>query len=138
MKNICLSLLTFSIFFLGACNSSKSSSSGAISKSGSENKIESLNPALDLVDQLRRIPGVSVTGSGSSARVSIRGMASMSSDTEPLYVVNGTPLGGGLAAANATVTVADIKSIRVLKTPSETSFYGIRGSNGVIVIQLKQ
>jgi len=64
-------------------------------------------------------------------------MSSFVSETEPLFVVNGTPINGGLSAASSMVTVADIKSVRVLKTPSETSFYGIRGSNGVIVITLK-
>jgi TonB-dependent SusC/RagA subfamily outer membrane receptor len=125
--------------FIVACSSSKSASSDhASGKTSSGDKVENLNPAVDLVDHLRRIPGVQVSGSGSSAHVTIRGMASINSDSEPLFVINGTPLGGGLAAANSMVSVVDIKSVRVLKTPSETSFYGIRGSNGVIVIQLKK
>lgn len=139
MKTFYFSFIVLSLVFVAACSSSKSTSGNAASgKNDSPDKVENLNPAVDLADHLRRIPGVQVTGSGSSARVSIRGMASMNSDSEPLFVINGTPIGGGLSAANSTVSVADIKSVRVLKTPSETSFYGIRGSNGVIVIQLKQ
>jgi TonB-dependent SusC/RagA subfamily outer membrane receptor len=139
MKTFYFSFIVLSLVFIAACSSSKSTSgsSGSV-KNDSPDKVENLNPAVDLVDHLRRIPGVQVTGSGSSARVSIRGMASMNSDSEPLFVINGTPIGGGLSTANSTVSVADIKSVRVLKTPSETSFYGIRGSNGVIVIQMKQ
>jgi TonB-dependent SusC/RagA subfamily outer membrane receptor len=136
MKTIHFSFIAFALILVVACSSSRSTSSSG--KTGSPNKVENLNPAVDLADHLRRIPGVQVTGSGSSARVTIRGMASMNSDSEPLYVINGTPISGGLATANSMVSVVDIKSVRVLKTPSETSFYGIRGSNGVIVIQLKE
>ena len=138
MKNIHFAFYAFLMVFIIACSASKSASSDSASaKKSTPNNIENLNPAVDLVEHLRRIPGIQVTGSGSSARVTVRGMASMNSDSEPLFVVNGTPLGGGLNAANSMVTVADIKSVRVLKTPSETSFYGISGSSGVIVITLK-
>ncbi|MGB4847467.1 MAG: TonB-dependent receptor plug domain-containing protein [Saprospiraceae bacterium] len=136
MKTIHFSFIAFAFILFMACSSSKSSSSSG--KTGSPDKMENLNPAVDLADHLRRIPGVQVTGSGSSARATIRGMASFNSDSEPLYVINGTPINGGLATASSMISVVDIKSVRVLKTPSETSFYGIRGSNGVIVIQLKQ
>ncbi|MGB3078382.1 MAG: TonB-dependent receptor plug domain-containing protein [Saprospiraceae bacterium] len=128
--------LFLSLMVVEACSSSKKASSS--SKTNSTDKVENVNPAVDLVDYLSRISGISVTGRGSSARVSIRGMASINSDSEPLLVINGTPISGGLAAANSTVLVSDIKSIRVLKSPSETAFYGSRGSNGVIVIKLKQ
>ena len=135
MKTIHLLFSILCLVFALACSSSKSTASSDNKTSG--NKVENLNPAIDLADHLRRVPGVSVTGSGGSARVTIRGMTSMNSDSEPLFVINGTPINGGLAAANSTVSVVDIQSVRVLKTPSETSYYGIRGSNGVIVIQLK-
>ncbi|MFZ1678017.1 MAG: TonB-dependent receptor plug domain-containing protein [Saprospiraceae bacterium] len=136
MKTIHFSYIAFALILIVACNSSRSTTSSG--KTGSPDKMENLNPAVDLADHLRRIPGVQVTGSGSSARATIRGMASFNSDSEPLYVINGTPINGGLATASSMISVVDIKSVRVLKTPSETSFYGIRGSNGVIVIQLKQ
>ncbi len=138
MKTIYFFLFALLLVFVLACSSSKSASSNSTSaKTRSPDKIENLNPAIDLADHLRRIPGISVTGSGSSARVTIRGMSSFNSDTEPLFVVNGTPLNGGLSAANSIISISDIKSVRVLKTPSETSFYGIRGSSGVILITLK-
>ncbi len=99
--------------------------------------MEDLNASISLADQLRRIPGISVIGSGSSARATIRGNASASGDSEPLYVVDGTPLNGGLSYASSVVPVAEIKSIKVLKTASETSPYGLRGTYGVIEITLK-
>jgi len=138
MKTIYFSLSVVLLVYVIACSSSKSTSSNSTStKTSSPDKIENLNPAVDLADHLRRIPGLSVTGQGSSARVSIRGMSSFYSDTEPLFVVNGTPMNGGLDVVSSVVSVSDIKSVRVLKTPSETSTYGLRGSNGVIEITLK-
>jgi outer membrane receptor for ferrienterochelin and colicin len=90
----------------------------------------------DLVEYLRRIPGISIVGSGSSARISVNGMSSMHTDVEPLIVVDGTPVGGGLSAANNTVIVSHIKSVRVLRTASEVAFYGSQASSGVILIAL--
>ncbi|MDQ3015827.1 MAG: TonB-dependent receptor plug domain-containing protein [Bacteroidota bacterium] len=145
MKNILYSALAMIMLITVACSSTKSgtaststtkSSSGAATKSDSDN-LENLNASTSLADQLRRIPGVSVIGSGSGARATIRGNASTSGDSEPLYVLDGTPLNGGLAYASSVVPVAEIKSIKVLKTASETSPYGMRGSYGVIEITLK-
>ncbi len=137
MKRIYFAFCAFLLLFVISCSSSKSASAGSAStKDMSKNNVENLNPAIDLADQLKRIPGVSVTGSGSSAKVSIRGVSSFS-DAEPLFVINGAPVNGGLSAASSMVAVPDIKSIHVLKTASETSPYGLSGSNGVIVITLK-
>jgi TonB-dependent SusC/RagA subfamily outer membrane receptor len=99
--------------------------------------VQNLNPSVDLADHLKKVPDLTVTGSGGNAKVAIRGMATPSGDAEPLFVINNNPISGGLSEANSIVSVADIKSVTVLKTPSETSPYGIRGSNGVILIKLK-
>jgi len=138
MKTLYFSLCTMLLFVVFACSSSKSASSDTkSSSSGNGEPQQEMNTSIDLADHLKKVPGVTVTGSGSSAKVSIRGMSSSTGESEPLFVINGTPINGGLAAANALVIVNDIQSIKVLKTPSETSFYGLRGSSGVIVIQLK-
>ena len=138
MKTLYFSLYAMLMLVVFACSSSKSASSDTKSSSkGNSEPQQEINTSVDLATHLRQVPGVTVTGSGSAAKVSIRGMSSMSGDTEPLFVINGTPINGGLAAANSMVIVNDIQSIKVLKTPSETSFYGLRGAAGVIVIQLK-
>jgi TonB-dependent SusC/RagA subfamily outer membrane receptor len=85
-----------------------------------------------------RFPGVHVvpmpTG-GFSIR--IRGAAGLG-DREPLYVVDGMPVevtpGRGLDWLNP----ADIARIDVLKNPAETSLFGGRGANGVILITTKR
>ena len=93
---------------------------------------------VSLVDHLRKFPGVFVDGTGENARVFIRGVNTLSLDTEPLFVIDGQLITGGLAVASRAVTVEGIKRIRVLKTAAETSRYGLQGANGVIEITTKK
>ncbi|MGH7578385.1 MAG: SusC/RagA family TonB-linked outer membrane protein, partial [Longimicrobiales bacterium] len=67
---------------------------------------------------------------GDGVRVRVRGTRSMTADNEPLYVVDGIPLAGGIADFNAS----DIQSIEILKDASATAIYGSRGANGVVLI----
>ena len=64
----------------------------------------------------------------------IRGIGSINAGTEPLYVVDGMVYNGPINMINPS----DIESIKVLKDPAETSIYGIRGGNGVVVITTKK
>ncbi len=98
---------------------------------------EGYNESMTLADHLMQVSGLSVQGSGRNAQVRVHGVSSMYGSNEPLFVVNGQPIDGGLSAVSSMVPVADIARISVLKTPSETSMYGVRGANGVIVIKLK-
>lgn len=98
-----------------------------------------------------RISGVVVSqGSGvpgSSSRVSIRGVGSLSASTEPLYVIDGIPVtntsadmgsfGTGISTL-AMLNPDDIKSIDVLKDAASASIYGSRATNGVILITTKK
>lgn len=70
---------------------------------------------------------------GSSMVIRIRGIASINSNTEPLYVVDGLPT-QDLNNLNAN----DIESIDVLKDASSAAIYGSRGSNGVVIITTKK
>ncbi len=64
----------------------------------------------------------------------IRGINSINASTEPLYIVDGMTYNSPLNMLNPS----DIESVKVLKDPSETSIYGIRGGNGVVVIKTKK
>ena len=66
---------------------------------------------------------------GGGAMVRIRGIGSINANS-PLYVVDGVPLNGNINSINPN----DIASVNVLKDPSQTAMYGVRGANGVIVI----
>jgi TonB-dependent starch-binding outer membrane protein SusC len=69
--------------------------------------------------------------------VRIRGATSINANTEPLYVIDGVPVLSGPGGSLVGINPKDIASIEVLKDASETAFYGMRGSNGVIVIKTK-
>jgi len=81
-----------------------------------------------------RVPGLVVSrSSNGDVTARIRGVSSVYSSTEPLVVVNGSPV-GSISDADRMLNVNDIKNISVLK---EGSIYGSRGANGVILITTK-
>lgn len=71
---------------------------------------------------------------GSDVTIRIRGSRSFSAGNDPLYVVDGIPLTGGINDINPI----DIESMEVLKDASATAIYGSRGANGVIIITTKR
>jgi len=84
------------------------------------------------------VPGVITTSGsgqpGSGASIVIRGIGSINSTITPLYVVDGAPYDGSIAAINP----ADIETITVLKDASAGALYGARGGNGVVMITTKR
>ena len=135
MKTLFLSMAVVFLSFITACTTSKSTSSNR--DNSSSDTADNLNTATDLTEYLKRIPGLSVAGEGPNSRVTIRGRSSLINQEEPLFVIDGTPINGGLSQAYSFVSVPNIKSVRVLTNPTETTMYGIRGGNGVIEIKLK-
>ena len=86
-----------------------------------------------------RFPGVRVLRlADGSLAIRVRGAGTFQGGGEPLYVVDGTPIepgpGGGLSGLNPH----DIAKIQVLKDVAQTSFYGVRGANGVVLITTKR
>ncbi len=82
---------------------------------------------------------------GQGIRVRVRGVSSISGDTQPLYVVDGIPvladnLSSTAAATNpiADINPNDIESISVLKDASASAIYGSRASNGVVLVTTKR
>lgn len=71
---------------------------------------------------------------GTSASVLIRGVGSINTSTKPLYVVDGLPFDGDIAA----IPNSDIESLTVLKDAASTALYGARGANGVILVTTKK
>ena len=87
---------------------------------------------------------------GASSQITIRGARSFTGDNSPLYVVDGMPISSaadmstydsvsGADYANRAVDIDpnDIESINILKGQAASALYGIRASNGVIVITTK-
>ncbi|ARV15197.1 TonB-dependent receptor plug domain-containing protein [Polaribacter sp. SA4-12] len=84
-----------------------------------------------IYDYLRgKIPGVHVS---SDNIIAIRGYNSINGNMTPLFILNGTNISQEVFGR---IIPNDIKSITVLKGP-DTTIYGIRGANGVIVVKTK-
>ncbi len=84
-----------------------------------------------------KVPGMTITATGSpsgTATVRIRGIGSINSSQDPLYIVDGVPTTRALNSLNTN----DIESMQVLKDAASASIYGSRASNGVIIITTKQ
>ena len=88
---------------------------------------------------------------GASSQVVIRGARSFDGNNQPLYVVDGMPIntsadfstgnsvtGANYADRSIDINPEDIESINVLKGQAASALYGIRASNGVIVITTKR
>jgi TonB-dependent SusC/RagA subfamily outer membrane receptor len=86
-----------------------------------------------------RIAGVVVqrTSEGGIA-VRIRGATSLQGNNEPLYILDGLPFQPGTGGTLLGLNPYDIESIKVLKDAADTSMYGARGANGVILIKTKK
>ncbi|MDA6068737.1 SusC/RagA family TonB-linked outer membrane protein [Flavobacterium sp. AC] len=101
-----------------------------------------------------KLAGVSITPSsgapGASSQIVIRGARSFSGNNTPLYVIDGMPVASqpdfstqngvtGSDVANRAVDIDpnEIESINVLKGQAASALYGLRASNGVILITTK-
>ena len=74
---------------------------------------------------------------GQGMVVRVRGASSISSSNDPLYVVDGVPVGEGDYAISF-LSPNDIETMQVLKDASSAAIYGSRAANGVILITTKQ
>jgi len=108
---------------------------------GSVISVKSDELAKDAVFSIRkamqgRAAGVSVTSNsgapGKAMTVRIRGVGTIN-NSEPLYVVDGTPVSGV-----DILNPEDIESMTILKDASATAIYGSRGANGVVMVTTKK
>ena len=90
---------------------------------------------------------IAVSGSpGGAVDIRIRGGNSLTSGSQPLYVIDGYPVTAGSSAGGsgagqnplATLNPGDIESMEILKDASATAIYGSRGANGVVLISTKR
>lgn len=84
-----------------------------------------------------KVAGVQITGAGgpgAQPRILIRGISTVNLNTDPLYVVDGIPMGTSINFLSNN----EIESMEVLKDASASAIYGSRASNGVILITTKK
>lgn len=96
-----------------------------------------------------KLAGVQITQTNGKVEgginIRVRGAASISAGTQPLYVLDGIPLitdneSSNGAPTNPLLTLSpnEIESIDVLKDASSAAIYGARGANGVVIITTKK
>ncbi|MGH7475843.1 MAG: TonB-dependent receptor plug domain-containing protein [Longimicrobiales bacterium] len=86
-----------------------------------------------------RVAGVRVAWAPDGGiMIRIRGGSSILGSNDPLYVIDGIPIEPGPGGSLTGINPYDIESIEVLKDPSQTALYGLRGANGVVIIVTKR
>ena len=125
------------VVVVGYGTQKKSQLTGAISSVGAK-EIQEL-PITNARQALQgRAAGVDVVQNGSrpgaGVTVRIRARRSITANNDPLFVVDGIPLAGGIDDINPN----DIESMEVLKDASATAIYGSRGANGVVIVTTKR
>jgi TonB-linked SusC/RagA family outer membrane protein len=114
----------------------KSDLTGSVGIVGAEELLKA--PVNNALQGLKgKVAGVNVflnSGSPSSSpRVLIRGLGTINSSSQPLYVVDGVVM-ENIEFLNPN----DIESMEVLKDASSTAIYGARGANGVVMVSTKR
>jgi TonB-linked SusC/RagA family outer membrane protein len=103
-----------------------------------------------------KVSGVTVSSTGasptSSVSVVIRGMRSLNSDNQPLFVIDGVPLKNSMNNVGTNngnnndvdygnvlsdLNPNDVENVSILKGPSAAALYGSRAGNGVVLITTK-
>ena len=115
---------------------------GTVTGSVSTVKKEVINdvPAASFDQALQgRTPGMTVLSNSGEpsapAQFQIRGVNSINSGTEPLFILDGVPIS---ASDFSAINPSDIDNISMLKDASSTSIYGARAANGVVVVTSKR
>ncbi|MEK9614417.1 MAG: TonB-dependent receptor plug domain-containing protein [Flavobacteriaceae bacterium] len=99
-----------------------------------ESQSPSVKPNIGLLDRIQNYPGIYTRGQGENAQVFLRGISSINNPNEVLFIVNGAQVGNFSRAAFMINPMA-IKSIQVLKNPTDIAIYGFVGSGGVILVE---
>ena len=81
-----------------------------------------------------RVSGVQVFFSGMSVTVQIRGVGSLQSGGDPLYLLDNMPVDAGTMML---VNPQDVASVDVFKDPAKAAIFGAQGANGVIAVYTK-
>ncbi|MEA4904673.1 MAG: TonB-dependent receptor plug domain-containing protein, partial [Petrimonas sp.] len=126
----------------------------SVGKLGSEeiSKVVHENVLTSMAGKVTGVTINSTGGTGSTVSMVIRGATSMSTDNQPLFVIDGVPMTssvnnvGGFGKDNlvdygnaiSDIDPESIESVSILKGPSAAALYGTRAGNGVVLITTKK
>jgi TonB-dependent starch-binding outer membrane protein SusC len=124
------------VIVVGYGNTTKRTTTGAIQTVNAK-ELQDI-PAPQFTQKLQgKMAGVQINQisgkPGQGLQVRIRGAASITSTSSPLYVVDGFPIAGDISNINPD----EIETITVLKDAASTSLYGSRAAFGVVMITTK-
>ena len=124
------------IVSIGYGTARRSDVTGAVATIKGEQLMD--KPAPNISQALEgKVAGVDVSvnsnAPGAGAKVRVRGIGSINSNIDPLYVVDGV-----IGVDGNSINPNDIASLEVLKDASSTAIFGSRGANGVIIITTKR
>ncbi len=124
------------VVVIGYGTQKRSNAVGSIAQISAESIAERPLPRIEnaLQGQMAGVSVRSTTGKpGADIQIQVRGAASITGESTPLYVVDGVPV-----QSLQSVNPNDIESINVLKDAASAAIYGSRGSNGVVLITTKR
>ncbi|MCB0667901.1 MAG: TonB-dependent receptor plug domain-containing protein [Saprospiraceae bacterium] len=116
------------------CSTSKNTQSDNVAY---EKRKQDFKGQRQLIDYLRREPGVEVRGGGNNILVLVRGVKSITGNNNPLYVVDGVQMGNDYNQVAALADRFAIENVIVLPPP-RSGRYGSLGQNGVIEITTRK
>ena len=124
------------VVVIGYGTAKKSDLTGAVTTVKAEQLLD--KPVPNLTQALQgKVAGVDVSvnsnAPGAGAKVRIRGIGSINSNIDPVYVVDGV-----VGVDPNSINPNDVASIEVLKDASSTAIYGVRGANGIIMVTTKR
>jgi len=128
MKNLLTITSLFLLLLLGSCSASKSSLENSnIDKEIAENN----NKNIPLIDRIRRLSGITLRNGVPYFMKSANQI--YGTPTEPLYVLNGYPVGNSFNSVDQLINSFNVKKIEAI-SGSAAAEYGSRGASGVIKI----
>lgn len=134
----------------------KSDLTGSVTSVKVDDKMATQNVSMDKLLQGRAAGVEVISGNGApgaAINVRIRGVGTLTGNSEPLYVVDGIIMNSGGEVRQAStngnysqetqngltaLNPQDIETIEILKDASATAIYGSRGANGVVLVTTKR
>jgi TonB-dependent SusC/RagA subfamily outer membrane receptor len=127
MKKLTYILCVIVLTAMVSCGGLKSKDNTATNTAQVSEANKDLLPLFNQIIRLRGMSGATGVPLFISSNNSVLGTA------EPLYVLDGNVIGNSFASIRDVVNPMDVKKIKPVKG-ADATFYGARGSNGVIVI----
>lgn len=102
-----------------------------------EADLPSIEPALSMLDHLKRVSGLNIDQRGGEISVFLRGVTTLAGENRALFVVDGTPIGNRYNDLENSVNVTDVAAIQVLRGSQASQLYGSRAAFGAVLVSTK-